>query len=257
MASFQDVTEIAGEPVSTEQIDRLANRYQWAATYCDRRDVIEAACGSGPGLGLLLSRAASLEAGDVSEEILEKARQHYGKRVRLQRFDACSMPFSDKSKDVLILFEAIYYLADHDEFLHECRRVLRPGGIVLISTANKDLAGFNASPLSTAYLGTTDLNELFSRHGFDTTFFGYLPITATPLRQRLLQPLKRTVVALRLMPRTMRGKRLLKRLVFGRQVLMPAELGVLPGKFIEPTPISGDVPDREHKVIYCAARLPQ
>lgn len=50
---FLDVTELRGSAISAEQLDRLINRYTWAATYCQGKDVIEVACGAGPGLGLL------------------------------------------------------------------------------------------------------------------------------------------------------------------------------------------------------------
>jgi len=62
------------------------------------------------------------------------------------------MPFEDKSKDVIILFEAIYHIPDADRFVKECVRVLWPGGKVLVGTANKDLYDFNPSPYSYKYL---------------------------------------------------------------------------------------------------------
>jgi len=107
---YISVTEVAGDEVTQEQIDRLCNRYYWAGQYCTSKDVVEAACGTGQGSGYLAGIARSLEAGDFSEEILSVARRHYGKRIQLRRFDAQEMPFEDKSKDVIILFEAIYYI---------------------------------------------------------------------------------------------------------------------------------------------------
>ena len=74
---YVSVTEIAGDEVTQEQIDRLCNRYYWAGQYCSGKDVVEAACGSGQGLGYLSGIANSLEAGDYSDEILSIARRHY------------------------------------------------------------------------------------------------------------------------------------------------------------------------------------
>jgi SAM-dependent methyltransferase len=101
------------------------------------------------------------------------------------------MPFDDKSKDVIILFEAIYYLPNVEEFIKECIRVLRPGGCVLIATANKDLYDFNPSPHSHTYYGVVELNELISSHGFKTEFFGDTPVERVPLRQRIFRPIKK------------------------------------------------------------------
>jgi len=101
---YISVTEIAGDEVTQEQIDRMCNRYYWVGEYCRDKDVVEAACGSGQGLGYLSRIARSFEAGDYSDEILSIARQHYGERISLRQFDAQDMPFEDKSKDVIILF---------------------------------------------------------------------------------------------------------------------------------------------------------
>jgi ubiquinone/menaquinone biosynthesis C-methylase UbiE len=253
--AFESVTELAGEPVSAEQIERMHHRYKWAANLAAGCDVAEVACGSGPGLGLLAGAARSLEAGDLSPAILARARRHYGLRVKLDTFGAESLPYGDASKDVLILFEAIYYLRDASRFVAECRRVLRRGGRVLIATANKDLADFNPSPYSQRYYGVVELAGLFARHGFACEFFGYLSTETVSLKQRLLRPVKRLVVRLGLMPKTMAGKRLLKRIIFGPQVPMPAELRSDSGVYNSPTALAGDQPDLRHKVIYCVATL--
>ncbi len=256
LVDFQSVTELAGEPISSEQLARICHRYAWAALRCKDKDVVEAACGSGPGLGMLAVISRSLEAGDYSAPILERARAHYGARVALRQFDAADMPFDANSKDVIILFEAIYYLPNAEGFVRECKRVLRPGGEVLIATANKDLSDFNPSPYSYRYFGTIELSRLFEAHGFNTEIFGYFHVSTTSLWQRMLRPLKKLVVAHGLMPKTMVGKRLLKRLVFGRPIPMPAEVLPETGTYTPPEVLSGERPDGLHKVIYCVARFP-
>jgi SAM-dependent methyltransferase len=252
---YSTVTELAGDEVTTEQLDRLHHRYYWAGPYCADKDVIEAGCGTGPGLGFLGKRARSLRAGDLTPGILAIAQQHYGSRFDLRQFDAQAMPYEDHSADAVILFEAIYYLPDAAQFVAECRRVLRSGGQVLISTANKDLSDFNPSPHSYTYYGVAELGQLFSSHGFAAHCFGYLSVRDVSLRQKLLRPVKILARNLRLIPQTMAAKKLLKKLVFGQLVPMPAEIqeGVI--AYQEPVPLPLDVADREHKVIYCAAAL--
>jgi ubiquinone/menaquinone biosynthesis C-methylase UbiE len=254
--NFEAVTELAGEPISAEQLDRMYNRYSWAARLTQGKDVVEVACGSGPGLGLIARHARSLVAGDYSKVILERARRHYGQRIALTEFDATAMPFADRSKDAVLIFEAIYYLPDPARFAAECRRILRPGGGVLIATANKDLSDFNPSPHSHQYFGARELGALFRGQGFSTEVFGYLAVDAVSWRQRVLRPVRKLAVALGLMPKTMAGKQLLKRLVFGKPVLMPAELTAEMGTYVEPTRLADDQPDTRHKVLYCVARLP-
>ncbi len=252
---FLSVTELAGDEVSQEQIQRLCNRYYWAGTYCEGKDVLEAACGTGQGLGYLAERTRSISAGDYTADIIKIAKDYYGDRIELKQFDAQQMPYADNSMDVVILFEAIYYLPSAEKFVSECRRILRRGGNVLIATANKDLYDFNPSPYSYNYYGVVELNELFSKQGFSVECFGNTPVTEVSLRQKVLRPAKKLAVDLGLVPKSMGGKKLLKKLVFGGLVKMPAEIEAGMVSYIEPTKLSMTEPDRNHKVIYCAATL--
>jgi SAM-dependent methyltransferase len=156
---------------------------------------------------------------------------------------------------VIILFEAIYYVPDAARFVRECRRVLRPGGDVLVATANKDLSDFNPSPLSYTYYGTVELAELFRAQGFEVEVSGFLPVGVLSWRQKVLRPIKKLAVSSGLMPKTMKGKKLLKRLVFGKLVPMPAELTPA-ASFVPPAKLRTTVPDHTHKVLYCRATIP-
>jgi ubiquinone/menaquinone biosynthesis C-methylase UbiE len=252
---YSTVTERAGDEISQEQLERLCHRYYWAGSYCDGKDVTEVACGTGPGLGYLLQKAESLCAGDYTPSILAIAQEHYKERLDLRQFDAQAMPYEDQSMDVLILFEAIYYLPDILKFIYECRRVLRSGGRVLIATANKDLYDFNPSPYTHAYYGVVELHQLFEEHRFDIECFGHLSVQEVSIRQRILRPIKGFVVKFGLMPKSMVGKKLLKRLVFGEMIPMPAEIQADMITYESPTPLSNTQPDQHHKVIYCVATL--
>jgi len=252
---YVEVTEIAGEPISAEQLYRLHHRYMWAASRCAGKDVVEAACGVGPGLGILSRAARTLQAGDVSDPIVKIAQRTYAGRVNVTRFDAQEMPYADRSVDVVLLFEALYYIPDPDAFLRECVRVLRPDGQVLIVTANKDLWDFHPSAYSYRYFGVLELQELLAAHGFACEFFAIQPADRSSLRQRVLRPVKKFAVAAGLMPKTMAGKRWLKRIVFGPELPMPAELREDAMTYAPPEKIESGKADRRHKIIYCAARL--
>jgi hypothetical protein len=127
---------------------------------------------------------------------------------------------------------------------------------LLIVTANKDLWDFHPSPHSHHYFGVVELGQILSRYGFGAEFFGFQPIAKASLRQRMLRPLKRLAVVTGLMPRTMAGKRWLRRIVFGAQVPMPLELTPdHPGAALPLQPLPPGTADRDHKIIYCAAKL--
>lgn len=250
---FVSLTEIAGDDVTEEQVGRLARRYYWAGRFCENKDVLEVACGSGQGVGFLASKAKSMTAGDYTPSLLKTARQHYGDRFTFKQFDAQEMPFDDGVFDVVVLFEALYYIPDVERFFKECRRVLRPGGCLLIATANKDLFDFNPSPHSHSYLGVVELEMDLRQHGFSTTFFGDTPVDEVSARQRVLRPVKAMASRLGLIPKSMAGKKLLKRLVFGGLVKMPPEVTGTTSPDVPPNPLSNGRADTSHKVIYCAA----
>ena len=252
---YSTVTEMAGDDISQEQLERLCHRYYWAAGYCKNKDVVEVACGTGPGVGYLASHAKSFSAGDFDSGILGVAQKHYRDRIELEQFDAQEMPFEDNSKDVVILFEAIYYLPDTDKFVKECKRVLRPGGQVLIATANKDLYDFNPSLFSHKYFNSPELQELFEKYGFSVGCFGYLSVGDVSLIQKVLRPIKKVAVGLNIVPKTMGFKKILKRFVFGELIPMPAEITEGMVAYTSPTPIPIEILDNTHKVLYCFATL--
>ncbi len=252
---FLEVTETSGQPVTQEQFERHCNRYYWAGDYCAGKDVLEVACGSAAGIGYLQSIGARVIGGDISEAVLAGPRQYYKDRVQLQVMDAQKLPLGDNSVDVVIIFEALYYLAKPEKFVAECARVLRPGGNVLVCNANKDLYDFNPSPYSHEYHGVLELRELFGNFGFATRFWGGSRLAATSLRQKLLRPVKALAAKSGLIPKTMAGKKLLKRIVFGQMKSMPPEIRpneVSRESFDE---LDAQVPATAHKVIYCVATL--
>jgi SAM-dependent methyltransferase len=168
---------------------------------------------------------------------------------------------------VIILLEAIYYIPDAEQFVRECVRVLRPGGKVLIATANKDLFDFNPSPHSYKYYGVMELDNLFSKYRFESEFYGDTPVDSMSARQKILRPIKKLAVTLDIMPKSMAGKKFFKKIVFGGLVEMPAEIGPpIPEKkpeaiqskravYVAPDKISATDKNSRYKVIYCVATL--
>lgn len=252
-SDFTQVTEIAGAPVSNEQLRKLYARYCWAMQYCRGRDVVEVGCGAGPGLGAFAAVAKSVVAGDLCPELVGVARRHYGDRIAISVWGAENLPFSDSSKDVIYMAEALYYLGEPEVFVQESARVLRAGGTLLLVNVNPDVWDFHRSQFSCRYFGVRDLRALLEGEGFQVTIYGSSPIGSMSLRQRLLRPAKKLAAALGLIPKTMAGKRWIRRMVFGPEVLMPAEIrcGDLP--FPEPELIDQFAPNRSHQILHCVA----
>lgn len=247
------ITDVAGEPAGRTQIERLVARYNWAASYIRGGTVLEVACGTGQGLGLLSESARKAFGFDLSLENLAIARNTYGDSTSLMQGDAQNLPFADRSLDVILLLETIYFLPDAGMFVREAARVLKPGGRLLIASINKDCPDFNPNhPLYFAHYGAPELSKLLRSHGFGTECFGIIPMDKPSARSKLFRPVKRLAVRYNLIPESMQGRLFLKRIVFGKLEAMPCDIRGQTAPAAEPLPIACDQPDATHQVVLCA-----
>lgn len=255
---YSQITEIPGTKVTLEQVSRVYQRYFFAAQLCQGKDVLEVACGGGVGLGILEERARSVVGIDVEEKNLKFAQGIYGndQKVRIHQGDAHRLAFPDDSFDVVLLYEAIYYLAEPKLFLKECRRILRPGGILLIGSANKEWKDFNPSVYSTRYFSCLELKQLLGEYGFEVDLFkGFSVSEDNGLKGKVISLIKRAAVKTHLIPKSMKYKKFLKRLFVGKLISLPDRLkeGMIP--YIPPERITPESQDRQFKVIYAVGKL--
>ena len=254
LIDYSGVTELAGGRASGEQLSRLYHRYRSAASYCESKDVLEVGCGAGQGLGYLAKRAREVIGGDYTHTNLLHARRHYQGRVKLVRLDAHHLPFPDNSFDVVILFEAIYYLASPEKFFDESHRVLRSDGLLLICTVNRDWPDFHASPFSVRYFSAPELVATLREKAFEVELFGAYLVSTGPAKDRVVSSIKRMAVALRLMPKTLRQREILKRVFFGKLKAVPPEIEEDLAEYTPLVPISPERPNFQYKVLYALGR---
>jgi len=91
--------------------------------------------GVGPGQPAMLYSAAPLVAIDISLQMVKLARE----RLRCKRLvvgDAEELPFRPGSFDTVVGSELFYYLANPGHFLRDARRVLAPGGQIVLIWGN-------------------------------------------------------------------------------------------------------------------------
>nr|WP_211212710.1 class I SAM-dependent methyltransferase [Nonomuraea coxensis] len=98
------------------------------------RRILDAGCGSGPLFSALRDRGAVVTGVDASAGMLEMARRRLGPDADLRVADlAGPLPFPDGAFDDVIASLVLHYLEDWGPALAELRRVLRPGGRLLVS----------------------------------------------------------------------------------------------------------------------------
>ena len=98
------------------------------------RRILDAGCGSGPLFAALRDRGAIVTGIDKSAGMLELARRRLGADADLQVADLGSpLPFPDGAFDDVIASLILHYLEDWGPTLAELRRVLTPGGRLIVS----------------------------------------------------------------------------------------------------------------------------
>ncbi len=115
------------------------HRYAVAKDYVTGAAVLDIACGEGYGAANLASVARQVTGVDIDAGTVAEARTRYGNRDNLTflQGDATRIPAEDASFDVVVSFGTIEYLKDADRFLREIKRVLKPGGLLIVSSPNE------------------------------------------------------------------------------------------------------------------------
>ena len=249
-----EITERAGEAVTSEQVLRNYSRYAWARQYCKGKRVLEIACGTGQGLGMLIEVAQSAIAVDVDAMHVDGVRNRYGRRVTPVLAAPSALPFSPGSADVVIILEALYFFPDPDAAIREALRVMTRPGLLLLSFPNKDIGGFTPSPYGTKYFGGPDLKHYLESFGLKVSLFGDCPVESG-IGERARVFLKSAATNLGLFPHSMRAKTMLKKVFFGGLRRMPDVFAYGSYDVAAPVPLSADQPTVDRKILLAHASM--
>lgn len=114
------------------------HRYLLASELCVGKKVLDVASGEGYGSALLADAALHVTGVDISNEAVAFAQKKYLKSnlVYLQG-SATALPFESKTFDIVVSFETIEHLTEQESMMDELARVLRPDGLLIISSPDK------------------------------------------------------------------------------------------------------------------------
>jgi SAM-dependent methyltransferase len=96
--------------------------------------VLDAGCGSGPLMGDLRAKGAAVSGFDLSAAMVDLARERLGEETDLRVADlGAPLPYPDDRFDVVVASLSLHYVEDWASVLAELRRVLAPGGRLVVS----------------------------------------------------------------------------------------------------------------------------
>lgn len=165
-------TEIASEEIPSDNPihQRLFKAYVVAEQYIDG-DVLEVGCGEGRGFDVLIPKARSFTAVDKIKPVIDRLQKKYPE-ARLASMNIPPLTgLPDNSFDRVVSFQVIEHIQDDALFLQEIHRVLKPGGIALITTPNRRLS-LTRNPWHIREYLPEELNQLAGRFFTQTEIKG-------------------------------------------------------------------------------------
>ena len=162
--------------LSGDIIAEHMHRYYVAGQYVVGKNVLDIACGEGYGSHYLAQKAASVVGVDVDSATVEHAQATYSHPgLRYSQGDCADIPLDDNSIDVVVSFETIEHHERHDEMMQEIKRVLRPDGLLIISSPDKheysEKPGYN-NPYHVKELYKQEFQDLLKSHFANTSLVG-------------------------------------------------------------------------------------
>jgi SAM-dependent methyltransferase len=115
--------------------------YDWAAERTAGARVLDFGTGTGYGAARMAANAASVTGVDVSEAAVKYARTRYPVAnldfQKISPVEDAPLPFPDDSFDVVTSFQVIEHVPSAAAYLAEAKRVLKPGGTLLVVTPDR------------------------------------------------------------------------------------------------------------------------
>jgi len=127
--------KISGAEIHYEHL----HRYYFALHFVKDKRVLDLGCGEGYG-SYILSKSAEYVAGiDIDKKTVKHASSKYIRNnLEFIQGSILEIPIAgEKLFDVLVCFEALEHVKEHEELMKEVKRLLKDDGIFIVSTPNK------------------------------------------------------------------------------------------------------------------------
>ncbi len=115
------------------------HRYHWVSPFLETKTVADIACGEGYGSALISQTAQHVTAVDIDAGVIAQATKKYSKlhNLNFQIASALQTNIRSQSIDSVVSFETLEHLEEHQALFLEFKRLLKPDGVLIISTPDK------------------------------------------------------------------------------------------------------------------------
>lgn len=119
---------------------RHLTAYNFLLPFVHGRKVVDLGCGEGYGTDILATAAREAVGVDLAPEAVYHARKTYRREgLRYDYRDIYDTGLKAGSFDVAVSLQVIEHMHEPDRFMREAARLLRPGGLCVITTPNGDI----------------------------------------------------------------------------------------------------------------------
>jgi len=155
---------------------RLVQGYEGSG---GKRVGLEIGCGDGVLLYKAMSRGDRIVGIDLAYDSLTHASEQITGRLKrppqVVNASCYHLPFPHQSFDYVLSIEVIEHLADVDRYLQEIKRVLRPGGMVALTTPHRQESGMLQDPFHVREYTGPELATCLGKHFPKVSVWGMYP----------------------------------------------------------------------------------
>jgi len=163
--------------------------YEYALEFASGKTVIDIGCGTGYGCSLLARKAKRVVGLDYDAGALEYCRTNYpGPNIEYRQGEAAVLEIGEMF-DVAIVFQVIEHLADPADFLSRLKKIVKPGGTILITTPNSRTgsSGVADNPFHVSEMNHAEFSNLIGRSFRDFKILGIGYASKSRLRAFILR----------------------------------------------------------------------